>query len=95
MEQFFNQILESILINYSVSIILLTFMILYYFIKKPTKKEKFLISLFVGIILGIVWFYFIEPDLPKLIVTFLFSVGLYKWIKEPLFKILNINYDDK
>jgi len=95
MEQFLSKIFSYIMLDYAVAIILLSFIVLYYFISNPSKRMKFFISFFSGLVLGLIWFLFIETDLAKLIVTFLFASGLYKWIKEPLFNILKINYNDK
>jgi|GEM_PF-4798691 len=95
MDNFFTNILDYIMLDYAVSIILLSFIVLYYFISKPSRRMKFAVSFVSGLVLGIIWFIFIEDDLAKLIVTFLFASGLYRWLKEPLFKLFNITYYDK
>lgn len=95
METMINSMLNFINVSYAFSVILMTFIILYYFISKPKKKEKFIVSAVSGIILGVIWIVFIKADIEKIILSFFFAAGLYSWIKEFMLKKLKIKYNDK
>ncbi|MCF7885207.1 MAG: hypothetical protein K9M80_01825 [Candidatus Marinimicrobia bacterium] len=95
MKNIFLSIADLVAIDYVVAVIIATFIVLYYFISKPPKKWRFAISAVFGLIFGVVWIVYMNASISQIIVSFLFSAGFYTWLKELLFKALNINYNDK
>jgi len=80
-------------IPYIISTVLLTWLILKYFIKKPISKIKFIVSASVGFLLGILWYFQFNVDLQILIVSYLASVGFYELIKKFITKKIG-DYDN-
>lgn len=80
--------------TYLVSVIVLTFIVLSYVIKKPTASIKILVHLISGLILGIVWYYVNKVSVQDIIVTFLLSVVLYAWVIKQLLSKFGSGYDN-
>lgn len=95
MEAIVHQLPNIIAIDYILAHVILTWIVLYYFISKPTKRIKLITSAIAGVVLGVVWCIYSDYTIPVLVVSFLAGTGFYKWIKELLLDKLNIKYNDK
>lgn len=80
MENLFTELLSLIDFKYVLSQIFMSYIVLYFIVKKPRRKEKYLATLLCGIVLGIVWYLFILKDLSVLILSFVFASFAYDWI---------------
>lgn len=83
-------------IIYGLSVCLLTWIILQYFMSKPTKIQKFITLFSSGICLGVIY-YFIMQEIkwPMMILAFLASVGFYELIIKVITRKFNMSYNDK
>lgn len=62
---------------YMASVVLITYILLKYVFKATGETERFLISVISGILLGAVWYIFINAPLDQLIFSYLGAVGFY------------------
>jgi len=95
MEEIINNITELFIYDYTLSVMLLTYVILNNIIKKPKDWIKSLVVCLVGIVLGLVWYYIstdLEPS--KLIYSFIFANAFYSIIIKLILKRLNVNYNN-
>ena len=88
-------ILDLINLPYSVSVVLLTWVILSKLILNPKKWLKIVISLTSGLVLGFAFYKFNDVTITTLIVSYLVSIVAYTWIIKTILDKFNINYDNK
>lgn len=82
-------------IIYGFSVCILTWIILYYFLSKPSKKEKFLVLLGSGILLGLIFYGILEIiRWPMMILAFLASIGFYEMIVKVIMRKFKKSYQD-
>ena len=78
-----EQITNYIDIFYMLAVVLATWNTIT-FIKKTTSNQRKFITLAWGILLGAVWFLWLDCEWPKIIIGFLSALGFYeviaKWI---------------
>jgi hypothetical protein len=67
-------------IPYVLSVVLATWITIFYFTLEATKKQKLFCSAIWGLILGAIWFIIAEPDWQLMIVSFFASAGFYDYI---------------
>ena len=81
---------------YGLAVCILTWIIIYYFIEKPTKNQKFSALMLSGISLGVIFYLIVEViRWPMMILAFLASVGFYELFIKIIMKYLNKSYQDK
>lgn len=95
MENLLTTIEGLISFEYVLSQIMLSFIVLYFIVSKPNRKEKYICTLSIGLLLGIVWYFFINNDLKVLIVSFIFATFIYDWAIKHILNKLKIKYNDK
>ena len=78
---------------YMASVVLLTYILLKYLFKNTGETERMLISAICGIILGSVWFFFIEAPLDQLILSYLGAVGFYHVILKRVMAFFGVDYN--
>lgn len=83
-------------IIYGLSVCFTTWIVLYYFIPKPSKQTKFAILVSTGLLLGII-FYLLTDVLrwPMMILAFLASTGFYELIIKVIMRKFKMSYEDK
>ena len=80
---------------YGLSVCLLTWVILQYFISKPSKVQKFITLFSSGVVLGVVYYFVVhEIRWPIMILAFLASIGFYELIIKTIAKKFNLNYNN-
>ena len=89
-----TELLSHLITPYLVSVIMLTFLVLYFIIPKPKSWVKKVVHLVVGIVLAIIWHYTSQASIDNLIFTFLLSVFLYSWFIKVLTDRFNIDYSN-
>lgn len=89
-----TELLSHLITPYLVSVIMLTFLVLYFIIPKPKTWIKKVVHLVVGLILAIIWHYTSQASIDNLIFTFLLSVFLYSWFIKVLTDRFNIDYNN-
>lgn len=83
-------------IVYGLSVCFLTFIILKYFIPKPTRKQKFFILFLSGVSLGIIFYLILEKfEWPLMVLAFLASIGFYEMTIKIIMRKLHISYNDE
>lgn len=82
-------------IIYGISVCLCTFVILKYFISKPTSTQKIITLLSSGVILGIIFAFITECRWPLMILAFFSSLGLYELIIKQIMRRMKIDYSGK
>ena len=87
MDEVFNLIGQNPAIAYATACILIVYLLLEYVIKNPTKRLKLSISLGVGFILALIWYFIIKTvTLDILIVAYLAQAVFYDKVIKPFFK---------
>lgn len=80
---------------YGICVCLCTFVILKYFISKPTRTQKFIVLFSSAIILGLVFVCIVECRWPLMVLAFFSSLGLYELIIKSIMRRMKIDYSGK
>jgi hypothetical protein len=75
--------LESLSIfPYCLSVVIITWITIeiFWVYEKPSQKAKLITALIWGILLGIIWAFFVKPQIDLLILGFFASAGFYDYI---------------
>ena len=95
MEELINNITELFIYDYTISVMLLTYVILNNIIKTPKNWVVSLTVCIVGIILGFIWYKIYDTiEWTKLVYSFIFANAFYSIVIKLILKRLNINYDN-
>ena len=76
------------------SVVIATWIILYYFISETTKKQRLLISLTCGIVLGSIWYIFLKTPIDQLILGILAAAGFYDYIIGQIMEKTGVKYNN-
>lgn len=79
---------------YGLSIIGLTFLTLKFLFKITPKWFKRLVAFFWSVVLGVIWYVFLETSPPILLFIYVASMFLYQYVLRYIRKLLKIDYDD-
>jgi len=80
---------------YGLSVCILSWILLQYFIHKPTKKLKISVVIISGVFLGFLYYFIVDViRWPMMILSFLASVGFYELIWKVIMKKLKLSYQD-
>lgn len=97
--EFLKDILASVF-PYVLSVVIAAWITLYFMVGrddrkngfKPSKAAKLITPAVWGLILGLIWYFFIGAKLDELILGFFASAGFYDYIVKWLLDKLNIKY---
>ena len=89
-----ENLINYIQIDYFVATYAAIFLYLKFGIEHTKQNQKRLISLSIGVLLGVVWAIYDTPVL-KLITSFCVVVAFHDLLMKPLFKWLGFQYDYK
>lgn len=82
-------------IVYGICVCLCTFVILKYFISKPSRTQKFIVLFSSAVVLGIIFTFIAECRWPLMILAFFSSLGLYELIIKQIMRRMKIDYSGK
>lgn len=93
MEDIIKHISELFVYGYTGSIILLSYFILNRIIINPKSRTVAITTVVVGIILGVIWYYWVEDTpIDKLIVSFTFANSLYSLVIKQILSYFKTSY---
>lgn len=78
---------------YVVTVAIAAWITIYYFVAEPTKRQKLLIPAAWGVVLGVLWYFLVKPEIDQLILGFFASAGFYDYIIKWLLSLFNANYE--
>lgn len=82
-------------IVYGICVCLCTFVILKYFISKPSGTQKFIVLFSSAVVLGIIFALIADCRWPLMILAFFSSLGLYELIIKQIMRRMKIDYSGK
>jgi len=95
MEQIINNLLELFNYPYTGAVMFLTYFILAKVIKNPKGWMKTWMTVIVGLVLGLIWYYIIEDtDLERLIYSFTFACAVYSLIIKRILQKFKQEYNN-
>lgn len=77
---------------YVLSVVIATWITIFYFAPEATKKQKLAYSAMWGLFLGIFWVLFAKPDWQLMVVGFFASAGFYDYIIKWILSKINAGY---
>lgn len=90
-----TNVLDLFIYSYTASTLLATYFILNDFIKNPKDTTIRIVTISVGLILGLIWFYIVdEKEIDKLIYSFFFANALYSLIIKVILKAIKKKYNN-
>jgi hypothetical protein len=83
-------------IMYIFAVVLATWIVLTYLIAKTSEKQRILITLLIGLALGLVWYLFVKPTptIDRLVLSLFAAMGFYKAILGQILSMVNFNYNN-
>lgn len=78
--------------TYFISVILLTYLLVKLFFQKTKTGTKQVITLVMGVVLGIIWVFCLKADFQQILPTFALSVIVYDFVIKRLLKFIKVGY---
>ena len=90
-----NDLMANIHGIYLITVVCAIYLVLKYIVLKPTKRTKILLSILMGIILGVITIYLDKDSKPmQVIMTFFVAMVGYNWIIKGIMQKLGDKYDN-
>ena len=92
--QILEALKELIVVSYLFAIVAVSWLIFTYLLINPKKGVQILVTIGVGLLLMVLWYYKINNDFEKLLSTFFMANVFYSWIVKSGLKYFKMTYNN-